>query len=162
MGTIEMRSAVEKDAEAIHEVHVASIREICATHYTAGQVRSWLDTLSPDRCRSAMRSETMIVADDGTGIVAFGSLAEKEGEIRAVYVHPDHVGSGIGMRVLRRLEDIAASAGLENLSLRSSLNAVGFYRRAGYGHATAESHPNAACADVPCIGMRKRLPGSGA
>jgi putative acetyltransferase len=72
------------------------------------------------------------VAVEGGSIIGFGNLNQKSGEIEALYVHPDHVGRGVGMRILQALENVALDAGLKLLRLSSSLNAVRFYEMAGY------------------------------
>jgi putative acetyltransferase len=68
----------------------------------------------------------------GDSIIGFGNLNQKSGEIEALYVDPDHVGRGVGIKILQALENQALDLGLKLLRLTSSLNAVRFYERAGY------------------------------
>jgi len=152
-----IRRATEADAESIRDVHVASIRELCYTHYTPTQIAGWLDGLMPDNYRSAVDVEIMVVAEHDTEIVGFGSLFEPDAEIRAVYVRPDDAACGIGRQILRELEAYAIRSGLRKLSLNATLNAVGFYQREGYGNAQAATHRSGSGNELPCVSMTKTL-----
>ena len=72
----------------------------------------------------------MFVAEQGRRLAGFSSLFGDE--IRAVYVHPAFARRGVGGALLKKVEREATKLGLERLSLRSSLNAVPFYRSHGY------------------------------
>ncbi len=74
----------------------------------------------------------MLVEEVDDGIVAFGQLNRETALVEAVYVSPSQSRQGIGLKVLRALEAMAASHGIKALTLEASLNAVEFYRRAGY------------------------------
>ena len=65
------------------------------------------------------------------GVVGIGLLGPDE-TVRAVYVHPDHVGRGVGSLLLRALEEIARAAGRRLLRLESTATAHDFYRRHGF------------------------------
>lgn len=74
-------------------------------------------------------------------VVACGSLRDAHrygdgyGELKRMYVRPEHRGRGYSRFVLRRLEGIAAAKGLRRLILETGLRqveAVGLYRSEGY------------------------------
>src|SRR5687767_2388685 len=107
-----IRPATAVDADAICAVHVASIRGLCADDYTAEQIDGWAGAKHPDRYRRAMaEGERMFVAElqSGTGRVVIGLAGIHGNEVRAVYVHPDHVGRGVGGALLAALEEQARS-----------------------------------------------------
>jgi putative acetyltransferase len=146
-------------------VHVASIRELCTADYTAEQIDGWAGGKHPDRYRRAMAAgERMFVAEVQTGEAggAVIGLAGIHGnEIRAVYVHPDHVGCGVGGALLAALEEQARSDGIESLALHSTLNARSFYLKHGYrdeGETVFSLRPGL---ELPCVKMTKRLPAQG-
>ena len=81
------------------------------------------------------------------------ALLDAMGEVRAVYVHPDHARHGVGSALLAELEGYARGRGLDRLSLQSSLNAVGFYERAGYERVGEGESPGG----LAVVGMEKVL-----
>ncbi len=57
------------------------------------------------------------------------------GEIKRMWVHPDWRGAGLGSRLLRHLESLAAGLGHRTVRLDTNdtlVEAVAMYRRAGY------------------------------
>jgi putative acetyltransferase len=155
-----VRPATPSDADAICAVHVASIRGLCAAHYTAKQIAGWAGAKHPDRyCRAMAEGERMFVAEleSGAGRAVIGLAGIHGNEVRAVYVHPDHVGRGVGGVLLAALEQQARSNGFESLVLHSTLNARMFYLRHGYrdeGGMVFELRPGL---DLPCVKMTKAL-----
>ena len=71
------------------------------------------------------------MADDDGVIVGFGVLDQESAVVEAVYVITGAGRRGIGLEVLRKLEDRARALGLTVLRLNASLNAVPFYEKAG-------------------------------
>lgn len=115
MATI--RSATRKDAAEIARVYVDSWRESYA-----GLIPDWvLLGMSYRRLaraweraiRTAGRDEAILVAADSEhGIVGLGSCGPARdrkldfgGEIYTLYVHPNHVGQGVGTDLMRALFD---------------------------------------------------------
>ena len=131
-GAISIRRARQEDRGAIWHVHTRAIREVCKSHYSERELQIWTDVLKPGRYEDQIRKGPFYVAVERGSIIGFGNLNQKSGEIEALYVHPDHVGRGVGMRILQALENVALDAGLKLLRLSSSLNAVRFYEMAGY------------------------------
>jgi len=131
-GAITIRRAKQEDRGAIWHVHTRAIREVCKSHYSERELQIWTEVLKPDRYTEQIRKGPFYVAVEGGSIIGFGNLNQKSGEIEALYVAPDHVGRGVGMRILQALENVALDSGLKLLRLSSSLNAVRFYETAGY------------------------------
>jgi putative acetyltransferase len=156
-----IRPATPSDAVAICAVHVASIRRLCAAEYTAREIDGWAGAKHPDRYRRAMADgERMFVAEveaGESGSVVIGLAGVHGNEVRAVYVHPDYVGRGVGGAMLAALEEQARSDGFETLVLHSTLNARAFYLRHGYrdeGETVFELRPGL---DLSCVKMTKAL-----
>jgi putative acetyltransferase len=156
-----IRQATLCDAEAICAVHVASIRGLCAADYTAQQIDGWAGAKHPERYRRAMaEGERMFVAEvpsGEAGNVVVGLAGVHGNEVRAVYVHPDHVGRGVGGALLGALEEQARSDGFETLVLHSTLNARAFYLKHAYrdeGETVFELRPGL---HLPCVKMTKAL-----
>jgi putative acetyltransferase len=152
-----VRRAHEEDAPVIFEVHTCSIREICVSRYSAAEVEAWAGRLRPGSHLRAIRSREFFVATDDTGIAGFGQLDLGAGEVEAVYVHPRALRRGVGARLLRTLEEVARAAGLSELHLKSTLNAVTFYQRAGFRIEAQATHRISPDVELACVEMRKDL-----
>ena len=152
-----VRRATPADAEAITPVHVASIRTLCAKDYTQEQIDAWAGWKSPEKYRDAMAAgEVFFVAEHEGRVVGFSVLHGDE--MKAVYLHPDHVGRGIGRRLLQAVEDEARAHGVAELHLTSTLTSIGFYEACGYQNDGPTTHPMADSGlALGCVKFSKRL-----
>ncbi len=151
-----VRAARPEDAAAIMSVHQASVRGLCAAFYSDEQIDAWVGHKTPDDyVRSVGAGERMWVAWHGPQ--ALGFAAQKGDEIRAVYVHPDGGGRGIGRRLLRAAEKAAWDDGLRSVHLDASLNAVPFYERMGYRGGPIAPHRLQNGTLIPSMPMSKDL-----
>ncbi len=151
-----IRRATPADAEQITLVHVASIRTLCAKDYTPEQIDAWAGWKSPDQYRAAMAAgELFFVAEIDGRVVGFSVLFGHE--VKAVYLHPDHVGRGIGRQLLEAVEAEARSAGVPELKLTSTLTSVRFYESCGYTKGDLHQHPLTGGVTLSCVHFSKRL-----
>ena len=151
-----VREATELDAEGILDVHTRSVREICGPHYPPEQIEEWAGSKTAELFKASMaEDETFVVAEADSRIVGFGVLADAE--IRALFVDPEHTGKNIASQILQTLEQMATEAGLLELHLKSSLNAVEFYRRKGYQGDNPAGHELASGTKMACVAMVKVL-----
>ena len=127
-----VRRARQEDKKSIWHVHIRAIEEVCKSHYSKEEIQAWTEVLKPARYEEPIRRGPFYVAVEGESIIAFGNLNQESGEIEALYVDPDHVRRGVGIKILKTLENKALDSGLTLLRLTSSLNAVRFYQMAGY------------------------------
>jgi GNAT superfamily N-acetyltransferase len=63
----------------------------------------------------------------------------KEGVVRCMFVEPDLHGKGIGLKLLKVIENHAKDH-ITKLTLESSLNAVKFYKKLGYTATETKDH----------------------
>ena len=152
-----VRRARQEDSEAIVRMHVASIRELCRTHYRPEEIEAWAAPRGINFYFKAIERKEFYVAEEGGEIVGFGTLNLAGGEVEAVYVHPSATRRGVGLKLLSTLEGRAREAGLKSLHLCASLNAVGFYERAGFGRQHDTSHRLANGVEIACVLMSKEL-----
>lgn len=81
---------------------------------------------------------TFLLATSDGEPVAYGgvrALSTEVGEVKRMWVHGDWRGAGLGARVLRELEALAARLGHQRVVLdtnSSLVEAIAMYRRAGY------------------------------
>lgn len=127
-----LRAAVPGDLDALKRVRDESARHACGAVYSPAQLAAWLARPLPAKMRALIDAECVLVAESDGEIVGYGAIDLATAEIEAVFVAPRAMGSGLGRRLLHQLEDIARAGDVRALSLSASLNAVPFYRRAGY------------------------------
>jgi ribosomal protein S18 acetylase RimI-like enzyme len=78
-----------------------------------------------------------VATSDGEPVVCGGvqSLGPRTGEIKRMWVHPGWRGAGLGSRLLRHLEQVAAELGDTEVKLDTNgtlVEAIAMYERAGY------------------------------
>jgi len=76
------------------------------------------------------RIGTVLVAEESGELIATGSLVD--GEIFAVFVHPDLQRGGLGKALMAVLEETARASGATESVLSVSLPSKRFYERLGY------------------------------
>lgn len=154
-----VREARPDDVDAIEAIHAASVRGLAASRYDAVQIESWSDgadySLPTEGVHVVVAEEEG--PDAGDGIVGFGAVDLDSGEIRAAYVHPDHAGEGVGSAVLGALETAASEAGLTDLQLTASLNAVAFYERHGWEPTGRTTHELDGGVELEAMAMEKSI-----
>ena len=136
---ITIRRAKQEDRQSIWRIHIRAIKEICKSHYSEDEIKAWSGVLKPLRYKEAITSKTFFVAEDSDVVVGFGQLDQENGRVEAMYVCPDHIRRGIGRKILHALESVARESDLTLLNLWAFLNAIPFYKSAGY---TAQQQTN--------------------
>jgi len=154
MEKILIRQATKEDVEAIHELHVKSVRELCQGFYSDELIDGWIGARTPANFFPAIDRDILFVAIRDAEMVGFGGAIP--GEIWAIYVSPGHVKSGIGSILLSHAMEIAL-AGKSSVILESTLNASKFYEKKGFVELerTTATHGNVY---LPVIKMKYKPP----
>jgi putative acetyltransferase len=152
-----VRRAIAADAEAIHALHMASIRTLGASHYSGAQLEAWCGERSATSYLAPIATKVVVVAEHRKTVCGFGQLDPAAQEIEAVYVSPSTTRKGIGSAILRELERQALSLLLPRLTLDSSLNAERFYAMHGYTPLARTEHELHPGVFLPCVKMDKVL-----
>ena len=165
-GTIQIRSATVRDARAIAEVHVAAWRQA----YRGLLPDDSLDRLSVEE-REKQRREYLedplsewgtLVADDAGRVVGFSTYGpsrdqdatDSTGEVPAIYLDPDVVGTGIGRELFAETIAALRSAGFTRASLwvlEGNVRARRFYEKAGWRWDGTISQHDFDCANRPVV-----------
>ncbi|HET7394958.1 MAG TPA: GNAT family N-acetyltransferase [Gammaproteobacteria bacterium] len=153
-----IREAVLMDIPAIHRVHMASIRGLCASAYSPDTIEAWASNPDMGRYRRMLAPGCRcLVAIEAADICGFGSLELGKSRLASLFVHPDYAGSGVGGALLKQLEALALESGIDNLHLEASLNARGFYEVHGYKVYRMAKHCFSTGLEMDCAEMRKSL-----
>ncbi len=140
-------------------MHIASIRKLCADHYTRSQLDAWTGVLVPSVYDQALREKVFLVAQNWQeDLLGLGMLDVENAEVSAIYVHPDAVGKGVGSGLLNELEKIAENSHIARITVHSTLNAKGFYRTHGYLEQEPTFHRLPDGSKLECVRMLKMLP----
>jgi GNAT superfamily N-acetyltransferase len=131
-----IRPGTPEDAEAVARVHV----ETWQAAYAHVLPRQELQAMSPaDRVEQWRRRPPIVAEVDGqvVGFVSVGASrsADAEGELYAIYVHPDHWGTGVGRTLLEAGETELSRLGHRSVVLwvlDDNPRARRFYERAGW------------------------------
>jgi N-acetylglutamate synthase-like GNAT family acetyltransferase len=138
-------------------VHTAAVSGIRTAVYTPAEIQAWAVPREASSYEESIRNKEFFVAEYDGEIVGFGVLNQEIAEVEAVYVTPKAGGRGIGLDVLRKLEERASDLGLRELRLNSSLNAAEFYQKAGYVAQAPSKYRLLTGVEIACVPMLKRI-----
>lgn len=127
-----IRPFLPSDTLALRELFAASIEELTQDDYDEDQRAAWAGAAA-DTLAFAKRLQanlTLIIQVDGEH-AGFASLKDNS-TIDMLYVHPHHVGEGIGSALADALEKIAAARGAEAITVDASDTAAIFFEGRGY------------------------------
>ncbi len=150
-----IRHAIASDAAAIWAVRMAAIQSISTQYYTEAQLKAWCAERTVASYLQPIREKIVLVALFRGNVMGYAQLDPKLGEVQALYVHPKHGGRGIGTALLQALTDQAQARGIVELHLESSLNAVGFYAKAGYRQKSSPQPTRESVTMVRRLGVTK-------
>jgi putative acetyltransferase len=159
-----LRRGLPADARAILEAHRSAVRTTAATHYSQAIIDEWAPVhVAPGRVKTfeqwIERGEELIVVavDSDETVVGFGSIVPSNSELRAVYVAAEQARKGVGRAILSQLETFAQEAGLSELRMDASMNAVAFYEANGFASLGRGEHAMSSGNLMPCMRMSKSL-----
>jgi N-acetylglutamate synthase-like GNAT family acetyltransferase len=126
-----MREAVPDDATCLS---VLAIRSKGHWGYSAEFMKACVDELSVspghiENCDS--HYVVAVVNAQVAGFYALEGLSGDEIELAALFVDPDHIGTGVGKTLVERAKLHAVNLGAHKLNIQGDPNAEKFYRAAG-------------------------------
>jgi len=151
------RPATEADLPELWTLRTRAVRTGCATHYPPEVIATWCAAPPPASMPLLLRAGGGIVAEQEGRALGYAVLDADSGEVDAVFVDPVLHGRGIGLALLQALEALAREQGIEKLFLSASLNAVAFYRRAGFVALREKMHAHRSGIAIRAVVMAKRL-----
>jgi GNAT superfamily N-acetyltransferase len=152
-----IRQAVESDIQDIRSIHQAAIRHICSLDYPENVISAWLSGNSDERYSQRIKEASFWVVEEQV-ILGFGSVCTEQSKLESLFLTPEARGMRIAAALLRHLEQVAVGAGVDVLSLNSSLSAKAFYAKHGYRVCNGqESIKLTSGVDLASIPMSKRV-----
>ena len=129
---MKIRTAIAGEIDRLREVRNLSAEVGCRFIYSPEQLTAWLSRPLPQKMCELLSKGYVLVAEEQREIVGYGAIDPANNEVETVFVIPSFAGKGVGSALLGALESLALEFNLTTLQLSASLNAVSFYRRAGY------------------------------
>lgn len=129
----------------------------CAAQYSETVLAAWLASPAPVSLHRLVAQGGGIVAEEDGRLLNYGILNAASGEVEALFVEPAQHGRGTGALLMKAVEDAARAAGCERLFLSASLNAVPFYRRAGFTAVREEMYPHRSGIGIASVFTEKSL-----
>lgn len=152
-----IRRSRPEDCQSIMTVHSASVAGIRTALYTPEEIQAWAVPKKPESYEDSIRSKEFFVAEEDGIVIGFAVLNQESAEVEAVYVSPKAGRRGIGLELLGKLEERARALGLGVLRLNASLNAVPFYKRAGYMAQEESKYRLSNGVEIACVPMLKLI-----
>lgn len=155
--SIFLRRATPEDAESVRLVHTASIRSEASEEYSPEALQAWVGAFNLDSFPENIQRMDFWVAELPDGRVAGFLAMDLFGrELDSLYVAPWGKGMGLGSYLLGYGEELARMAGLADLWLDASLNAVSFYARYGWEEIGRHARVRKGV-EIPVMRMEKIL-----
>ena len=136
---VTIRCFAPADADEVQNIIHRGLREINSKDYPEKRIEEYCDYFTIEKIKSQAENAHMYVAvsDDGrvagTGTIASFWGSETESILLTIYVLPDLIGHGIGTAIIRALEKDEYALRAKRIEIPSSITAVNFYRKMGYG-----------------------------
>ena len=151
-----IRKARKDEAQSILEIRSAAISCQCIGHYSPEDIEIWAGAEATKQFIEMVENSFYVASTDGR-VVGTGMVNLESGKVDAIFVHPGHMRTGIGRQIMLYLEKLALDAGLTQLSLESTLNAVKFYRAQGFVGDSVAKYVSPRGVSLDCIPMTKSL-----
>ena len=160
----QLRPGGPDDALAILEVKRSAIRQTAASAYSPAIIDEWAPAvIVRERVDTFQRwiergEELIVVAMEPAGkIIGFGSFVPAQFRV-ARRLRRCSIWRPRGRALLARLEKLARDAGLAELRMDASINAVPFYEANGFISLERGEHVMSSGGRMACVRMRKALP----
>jgi N-acetylglutamate synthase-like GNAT family acetyltransferase len=133
-----IRFAKPGEESAIHEAHMRSIREVCCKDHSAEEILVWGNRPLGNRWVEAIKIGHVWVVELNNQIYGhayirfFEENSEKRAHIHGLYLTPEVIGQGLGLKLGKLMIDTAKSKGVKTITLESTLTAHGFYKSLGF------------------------------
>jgi putative acetyltransferase len=155
--TLSVRPARFEDVSPILRLIEGAIEHGCRDHYDSAQRRAVYLGYASNLFLDSVGPFETLVAEIGGQLAGVAQLDIDAGVLRALFVDASIQGQGLGRVLLAAVEAPARAAGCSRLRGAMSLNAVPFYRQAGFRPRGGRTRLHSGGISVPVEWMEKSL-----
>jgi putative acetyltransferase len=120
------------DEPALFSVFHSAVHQLAARYYTREQVDAWApDDMDQAYWNARVRAIKPFVLEDGGLIIGYADV-QPNGHIEHFFVRGTHARRGAGRLLMEKIHEVAARAGMVELSSDVSLAAQAFFERFGF------------------------------
>jgi putative acetyltransferase len=128
-----IRKAKLSDAAELSRLHKGTIRSINKADYSPSQIEAWSKRTNAQRFRRSHDLAVRYVAVEGDTIIGYVDFKKENPEqFWGLYVHKNHLGKGVGSKLLAKMEELAKKMGASKFRLESTKTAQTFYEKHGF------------------------------
>src|SRR4030095_14675205 len=117
MATI--RKASREDAQVAWDIRNAAINSQCVGYYSSEELAIWTAGEITEQFIKEVENNFYVATIDDL-VVGTGMVNLESGKVDAIFVHPSHMGIGVGKKLISHLESLARSVCLTQLHLEST------------------------------------------
>lgn len=128
---IEIRPALENDAEKLSQMICENAQAILSPHYNDKQWAIFIKYYSPEVMRKKISEQNVFCAELNEQTV--GTIALDKDFVVGFYTRLQYLNRGIGKTMMKHLEAFALKKGLTELQLAASPEGLSFYYKNGWG-----------------------------
>lgn len=156
-----IRKFVSGDAQPLSALIRRTIREVNGKDYNQAETHDILAQYTSRYVTSIAAEGSLYVALDedgsylGCGAITPHDHNPGEAYVLAVFIHPDHLGRGLGKSIMKAIEADPIFRRAARVELHSSLTAHGFYHKLGYAYTSGEAVPEVGHYNNGCYQMEK-------
>ena len=152
-----IRKFRNSDAIELAKMHKATISNVNSQDYNKKQIKVWSDKISANKYKktSKEKNRVIFVAIEKRKIVGYGEYLDKH--IAGLYISKDHLGEGIGKKLLQILESHAYKKGIRTIMCFSTITAHKFYEKNGYKTIKKNTKYQIGNQKLTIYEMKKRL-----
>lgn len=158
-----LRAATLADIDAMWALRTRAILHSCPGYYPPEVIAPWAASPAPQSYPALVASGGAVIAQEQelSVMLGYAILDVGAGEVDAVFVDPLAGGRGVGKTMLAALERMALVHGHARVYLSASLNAVAFYRAAGFAALRNAVYPHPCGVALDCVEMEKTIDRAG-
>ncbi|WP_110668974.1 GNAT family N-acetyltransferase [Salinicola halophilus] len=157
MAPLTFRTAAADDIERLWALRAEAARVQCAGYYPAEALETWLAAPPSAAFRQYVAQGHALIGERAGSLIGYAVIDAPGRELEALFVAPSAFRQGYGAQLLQRAKHLAATLGIDSLTLSAALNAIDFYRAHDYELITTDSFAHRSGVTLERGVMRKTL-----
>ena len=158
---VQIRPAKYEEMNAVNQMHVQSIRDLCSKDYRPEQIAAWSAVVYKEKNwhKSINEDFYRVLEIDGEihGFCHATLHPDQSGEILGLYVSKNARGKGLGEKIFNKALEYLLSKNPSKLVISSTKTAKDFYQRMGFSVVGEMQTHDIRGVGIECFCMEKVL-----